>query len=339
MDKYCQHQKTCKSGKSEYYFFTWSIPEVSLINDLNVSTEKFKMLNGNTYYASLCGSKDKITFSIASNAIKLKCFVSMIIGSKTLLLSNSLNLPTSTSVYSPRLPTYRYYNLVKLSSEDESFQKLKKHPNNTIAFICKIIYPGSVSTGSVQTSGNTSTDSLYNLRSLGAAFRNSSESSLKEKVLLRVDEETETVSKAVLCARSPVFAKMFENDMREVKENVVTVTDIKMPVLKVLISFLYTGKLSNCDFDSLCDIYYAADKYDVAGLRQICVDLLIPQISMENIHRVMKLAFSHNDELLKSTVMALIATNIETWFSTNEWINLLNDEPKIAAEVLIFFDF
>ncbi|GBO09692.1 hypothetical protein AVEN_16984-1 [Araneus ventricosus] len=112
-----------------------------------------------------------------------------------------------------------------------------------------------------------------------------------------------------------------------------------MPVLKLLVSFLYTGKLSNCDFDTLCDLYYASDKYDVAELRQICVDLIIRQISMKNIHSVMKLAFSHNDEMLKSTVMALIATNIETWFSTNEWLNLINDEPKIAAEVLNFFNF
>ncbi|GBM51374.1 Speckle-type POZ protein [Araneus ventricosus] len=333
MDKYCQHHKIYNGGKSEYYFFTWSIPEVSLINNLSVSTEQFKMLNENTYYASLYGSKDEITFRIASNSGNLKCFVSMIIGSKTLLLSKSLN--ASSSSYG----SFYYYDLIKLSSKDESFQKLKTHPNNTVAFICKVIYPGCVSTGLVKKVGNISKDSLYNLRSLAAVLRNSSESSLKEKVLLRVGEETETVSKAVLCSRSPVFARMFENDMREVKENVVTVTDIKMPVLKVLVSFLYTGKLPSCDFEFLCDLYYASDKYDVSELGQICVGLLIPQISMRNIHRVMKLAFFHNDELLKSTVMALIATNIETWFSTNDWINLINDEPKIAAEVLNFFDF
>ncbi|GBO09691.1 hypothetical protein AVEN_16983-1 [Araneus ventricosus] len=200
MDQYCQHQKICNGGKSEYYFFTWSIPEVSLINNLSVSTEQFKMLNGNTYYASLYGSKDKIAFMIGSHTGNLKCFVSMIIGSKTLLLSNGLDTFTSSA------KSWYYYDLVKLSSEDESFQELKNNPNNTLAFICKIIYRVNVSTGSVEMSGNTSMDSLYNLRSLGAVLRNSSESSLKEKVLLRVGEETETVSK-VVCVQDLLFSQ------------------------------------------------------------------------------------------------------------------------------------
>ncbi|CAL1299425.1 unnamed protein product [Larinioides sclopetarius] len=333
MDKHCQHQKIFNSGHNDYYFFTWSIPEVSMITNLNVITEKFEMLNGCTYFASLYGSEEQFAFKIASNVSSLKCFFSIIIGSKT-LLTKGLNA-------SPRYynSSYYYYDLVTLSSKDEGFQELKKHPNNTLSFICKIKYPRCVSTGSVKTPGNTSTDNLYNLRSLAAVLRNASESSLKERVALQVGEETQTVSKAVLCGLSPVFAKMFENDMREVNDNVVNIIDIKMNVLKILISFLYTGKLPGCDFDMLCDLYYAADKYDVAELRQICVELIIPQISMKNMHCVMKLAFAHDDELLKSTVMALIATNIKTWFSTNEWINLIDDEPKIAAEVLNFFHF
>ncbi|CAL1299423.1 unnamed protein product [Larinioides sclopetarius] len=312
MNKYCQHQKIYNDGKSEYYFFAWSITEVSMITNLNFTTEKFPMLNGSAYYyAFLCDSKEKFTIRIVSNSSKLKCFASMIVGSNT-LLSNSLVGYTMSYKFSYN------YDLVTLSSEDENFQKLKLNPKNTLSFICKIKYPGCVFTGSVKTPGNTSMDNLYTLRSLAAVLRNSSESSLKEKVVLRVDEETQTVSKAVLCGLSPVFAKMFENDTREVNNNVVTITDIKMNVLKVLISFLYTGKLPDCDFDMLCDLYYAADKYDFAELRQICVDLIIPQISMENMHCVMKLAFAHGDELLKSTVMAVIATNIETWLSSDD---------------------
>ncbi|CAL1299424.1 unnamed protein product [Larinioides sclopetarius] len=333
MDQYCPHHKFVYDDNAENYFFTWSIPEVSMINDFNISSGKFKMLNGGTYFASLCGSKDKMTFKITSSTSLLKCFVSIIIGTKTLLSKGLNSSPTYAN------PSY-HYDLVTLSAGDESFQKLINNPSNSLTFNCKIVHRLKFSTTSMIKlhPGNTPMNSLNKLKAWTAVFRNCSESALKEKVLLRVGKETETVSKAILCARSNVFEKMFKNDTKEMKENVVTITDIRMPVLKILISFLYTGKLPYCNFNILCDLYYAADKYDVVELRQICVDLIIPQISMENIHRVMKLAFAHDDELLKSTVMARIAINIETWCSTNDWKNLINEEPKIAFEVLDFFD-
>ncbi|GBN05782.1 hypothetical protein AVEN_133534-1, partial [Araneus ventricosus] len=273
MDRNCEHQNIYYSGKREFYFFTWSIPNVSSINNLNVSTVNFTMKNGCTYNGTLIGSKEKITFTIASVA-NLKCFVSMFIGSETLLLSNSLNVPTRTAATCS--PCTKYYDLITLSSGDESFEKLKQHPNDTSILICRIIYRvETFSTRSLKTPVNIPTDSLYDVKMFVDALKNSSESLTTEKVLLRVGDETEIVSKALLCARSPVFAKMFENDMRELKEKTVTITDIKMPVLKVLVSFLYTGKLwnsdsdlaSNGDFDFLCDLYYASDKYNIIDLR------------------------------------------------------------------------
>ncbi|GBN88485.1 hypothetical protein AVEN_140987-1 [Araneus ventricosus] len=145
MDKYCEHEKTYDSSKMEYYFFTWSVPNVSSINNLTASTVKYEMKNGWTYNGTLNVSEDKITFSIVSTSPYLKCFVSMFIGSKTLLLSNSSNPPEYYS------SGYRY-DLVTLSSADEAFQKLKQHPNNTLVLICRIIYRENYfSTRSVKT--------------------------------------------------------------------------------------------------------------------------------------------------------------------------------------------
>ncbi|GBN96873.1 hypothetical protein AVEN_137669-1 [Araneus ventricosus] len=132
---------------------------------------------------------------------------------------------------------------------------------------------------------------------------------------------------------------MFESNMKERINNTVTITDIKMHVLKVLVSFLYTGKLQNYDFDFLCGLYYASDKYAIIELGQLCVDLLLPKISMENVFRALKLSFSHDIERLKFTAMACIAANIETLVLTNDWKNLLDNQPKIAVEVINFCDF
>ncbi|CAL1280500.1 unnamed protein product [Larinioides sclopetarius] len=347
MDKYCMHKEVClKNSEDKYYLFTCSIPNASSISWLNFITDKFIMQNKKSYRVTVRVLKDNITLILTSEhtstykfseqAINVKCSTSMFIGSETLLLSKKFDPPNYINDYTVNyVPSYKY--VLKFSSEDESFQKLKEHPNDPLIIICRIKCTKNFS-DSVKTPGNTSTGGYKNLKKLAAAFRNSSES-LHQKVLLIVGQESETVNKAILCSRSPVFANMFQNNMREVSENTVIITDIKMPEIRALVSFLYTGKLPNYDFRFLCKLCYAADKYDIADLRQICVDLLLPQISTTNVFRALKLAFSHNIERLKSTVMACVAENIETLVMTNDWKNLLDDKPEIAVEIINFCEF
>ncbi|GBO16777.1 hypothetical protein AVEN_260054-1 [Araneus ventricosus] len=131
---------------------------------------------------------------------------------------------------------------------------------------------------------------------------------------------------------------MFEADMKELKEKTVTITDIKMPVLKTLVSYLYSGFLPDCDFHFLCDLYYAASKYDITELQLACIRLLLGKVTLKNIFRVLKLSLSHNDELLKSVAMTLLSANIETIILTPHWKNLMHDDPEIALEASTFFD-
>ncbi|GBN92354.1 Speckle-type POZ protein [Araneus ventricosus] len=260
---------------------------------------------------------------------------------------------TLNNSYSP-VPLYQFHCKVSITGED--FQKLKQLPNDTFVLTCRIKRTGvdttmftnipsntsvekNVNGKSLQAVNNSSVNKNVNGKSLQTDLMNYSDSLSKEKVNLCVGEETESVTKAVLCERSPVFAMMFRNDMRESKENTVFITDIKMPVLRALVSFLSSGVLPDCDFDFLCDLYYAADKYEVVELHQACIRLLLGKISLENIIRVLKLFSLHNDELLKSTVMALISVNIETIKMTSDWKNLLRDDPEIALKASTFFNF
>lgn len=65
--------------------------------------------------------------------------------------------------------------------------------------------------------------------------------------------------KAILAARSPVFAAMFEHEMEEKKQNRVEITDMDPEVLKEMLKFIYTGKAPSIDkLDS--DLLAAADK-------------------------------------------------------------------------------
>ncbi|GIX95459.1 BTB domain-containing protein [Caerostris darwini] len=156
---------------------------------------------------------------------------------------------------------------------------------------------------------------LEYLKALAADIKNLPVDVVKETVDFCVGDKVETVNKAVLCARSPVFSKMFQNEMEEHQKNTVTIEDIRMPVLKSLVSFLHTGKLQDNDLEFLCDVYYAAHKYDISELRHACCVLLMPKVTVENVFDLLKMSNSYQDGSFKISMMVFICQNFETIFS------------------------
>lgn len=72
----------------------------------------------------------------------------------------------------------------------------------------------------------------------------------------------------ILSGRSPVFRTMFQTTMKETISGVIECEDISGKCLKVLLHFLYTGKLAEAwkDADVLWELTYAAEKYQVKDL-------------------------------------------------------------------------
>ena len=56
--------------------------------------------------------------------------------------------------------------------------------------------------------------------------------------------------KAILAARSPVFAAMFDNQMKESQQNRVEINDIDEEVFEKVLRFIYCDKVCNEDIES-----------------------------------------------------------------------------------------
>lgn len=76
---------------------------------------------------------------------------------------------------------------------------------------------------------------------------------------LKIDNTKIPVHKAILAARSPVFSAMFQHDLEENKQGFVSITDLDLDVLKEMLKFIYTGKVTK--LENMADtLLAAADK-------------------------------------------------------------------------------
>lgn len=140
------------------------------------------------------------------------------------------------------------------------------------------------------------------LHNMATDFEKELYNSKSSDVTLEVEDERIPAHKAVLSARSPVFAAMFDSGMSEQISGHVRISDIKKEAVKELLRFLYC-----CRVDRLHDMAYdllpAADKYCLPDLKDMCERTLVNQIKVENVFIYLELANSHQcDELRKAAI-------------------------------------
>ncbi|XP_035219038.1 speckle-type POZ protein-like [Stegodyphus dumicola] len=146
--------------------------------------------------------------------------------------------------------------------------------------------------------------------------------------------ETFLVHKIVLSARSPVFSKMFENEMVEAKSNTINIQDTEPSILNTMLCYMYTADLDQPLKECALSLYEAADKYDIPTLKEKCASFLKSNISVKNVCEVLLLADMHEDKKLFEKVSDFIAAHAEEVFTTNEWPSFVDARPKTAAKIL-----
>ena len=119
--------------------------------------------------------------------------------------------------------------------------------------------------------------------------------------------------KAILAARSPVFAAMFEHEMEERKHNRVEISDVEPEVFREMLRFIYTGKASNLE-RMADDLLAAADKYALERLKVMCEEALCTNLSTENSAEVLILADLHSADQLKAQAIDFINTYVSIQF-------------------------
>ncbi|XP_044575295.1 speckle-type POZ protein-like A [Cotesia glomerata] len=170
-------------------------------------------------------------------------------------------------------------------------------------------------------------------RKLSDDFKELFETKKKCDVTIKVGGKEFCAHKVILIARSSVFEAMFSHDMKENKENEVTIPDIDPEVFKKVLDYIYTDRVD--DLISFAEkLLEAADKYQLQGLKNLCECSLSKTLTPGNAVKILILADRHYAKPLKEFAIDFITNNWVKFKNTEEIKELEKADASLACSVL-----
>lgn len=139
--------------------------------------------------------------------------------------------------------------------------------------------------------------------------------------------------KVILVNRSEYFQKMFSHDMVESRTGTITIDDFEPEVFQQVISYIYTGEVDGLCVGNMCQLYVAADKYQLADLKKMCAAFIEKNITADLFYDVVVLADAHNDTGLMQISRDFLIENIKVIKQTEQWKqSFTGDKTDIVYE-------
>jgi len=139
--------------------------------------------------------------------------------------------------------------------------------------------------------------------------------------------------KIILTTRCEYFRLMFESGMAESASNEVLVPDIEPSVFKELLRFVYSDEAPKFDSESTMALLAAADKYDMAGLKEICETALCSNLTAQNVIEALLLAEMHRCDDLMTRAKAVFGSCVSVLKNQENW-KKLEESPSLLLQLL-----
>jgi hypothetical protein len=137
----------------------------------------------------------------------------------------------------------------------------------------------------------------------------------------------------VLSARSAVFRAMFASGMEEARTGRVVLDDMTSEVAEAFLDFLIADE---ADWDKGVDagqLLAAANKFDVAELKEICSQRVAADCKVENCVDNLILGHLHDDAKVLSAAVKILSKNKQAITASEEWSAMKKDHPKIFESI------
>ena len=133
--------------------------------------------------------------------------------------------------------------------------------------------------------------------------------------------------RSILSVRSPVFAAMFQSDMKENSSRIVDIKDTKPEVVKEMLQFIYHGTTSTKN------VLVAADQYQLNLLKNKCEEKMCSTLDVNNSVEMLVLADLHRTFKLRKMSLMLVADNMKTIVNTDVYKDFNARHPDLALEI------
>ena len=204
-------------------------------------------------------------------------------------------------------------------------------PNNTLTICCRV-----QDTKELEKEEDNQIDQIEELQTKRARLQLGQDlaSLLDDKsadFIFKVENEKIQAHRAILKARSPVFAAMFQHEMEENKTNEAEIEDVTPAAFRAFLRFIYTG---HCEVGNLAEeLLVAAKKYDIRELKEICAKEMVKQLTVDNAVRFLVLSDLHQAEDLKNGAMHFINKNAPAVMKTPSWSALTKNHYHLMGEL------
>jgi hypothetical protein len=147
------------------------------------------------------------------------------------------------------------------------------------------------------------------------------------------DGEKFKCHKAILAARSDVFAAMFEwSGSTEDQTGEVKIEDIDAKTMKSFIMYMYENRVPEQDADM--NLLFAADKYNLDDLVSLCQDSIMSNISEETVLDIAVSSRLLPSQKVFEAAMEFIETcPIKSLKAGNDWKIFKKESAKAAMEI------
>ena len=140
--------------------------------------------------------------------------------------------------------------------------------------------------------------------------------------------------KAILAARSPTLAGVFESDTGEHE-----ISDFQPNTVKQALEFIYSDNLTG---EADLDLLKLAYSLDIKGLVRFCERSLARTVTSANVYDLLDLAYSWSGDslcYLKNSVLAFCNVNYKELRGTHQWSQRVSNNSRLLQDIADFMKF
>ena len=138
----------------------------------------------------------------------------------------------------------------------------------------------------------------------------------------------------ILSTRSDVFRAMFQPNTKESITKKVNIDDFDPDVVGEMLKFIYTGVANEKVLkEKTGELLAAAEKYQLDFLKNICEAILCLALKVTNSIEYLVLGDMHRAAKLRRMALKMVARNMTSLVTTNEYQDLVKNYPTIVLEI------